>query len=68
MKARYTIKCCRCGYEWSGKRGTPAIMDFITDDHQLYRLCENCIIDLGKAETEEEKDQIIKEGLFVIDD
>ena len=68
MKARYTIKCCRCGYEWTGKRGSLIVMDFITEDNQLCRLCENCIMDIGKAETEEEKNQIIKEGLFVIDD
>lgn len=68
MKARYTIKCCRCGYEWSGKHGTPAIMDFIAEDGQLYRLCENCLCDLGGAESDEEAKQIISEGRFIIDD
>ena len=66
MKARYCIKCCRCGYEFSGKKGTPVVIDMIAENGDLYRLCENCITDIGRAETDEEQKKIIDEGKFII--
>lgn len=68
MKARYTITCARCGYEWTGKKGSMQLYEFITDENEHYRLCENCIIEIGKAKTEEEKNKIIEEGKIVLNE
>lgn len=68
MKARYTIRCCRCGYEWTGKKGSAVVVDFFEKDGGLIRLCENCICDIGRSETDEEQLQIINEGRFVVDE
>ena len=67
MKARYIIDCIRCGYEWTGKPGTMDLIEMVGENGERYRLCEKCICDIGRAETEEEKRKIIEEGRIKIE-
>lgn len=68
MKTRYVIDCIRCGYEWTGKKGSMPVLEFVTEDDERYRLCEKCICEIGRAETEEEKKKIMEEGKMHINE
>lgn len=62
LKAVYKITCNRCGYEWTGKKGSKHLFEMITREGIHYRLCSDCICDIGRAKTQEEKDAIIDAG------
>lgn len=67
MKSRYVIDCIRCGYVWTGKKGSRQLIEMVSEDGGRYRLCEKCIADIGRAETEEEQKKIIEEGRMKFD-
>lgn len=50
-------KCQRCGYRYTG--AGKAVLQFEAADG-TYMACEDCLVELGEAETEKEKEAIMQ--------
>jgi len=54
------MKCARCGFDYDLDK-SKVVIRMIGSDGRTYSACSDCLCELGKAETEEEKRAILEE-------
>jgi hypothetical protein len=59
MTSKGYPRCQRCGYCYDPKKNK-RVITFFGKRGEIYTACEDCIAELGEAETEKEKEAIIQ--------
>lgn len=54
-------KCNRCGYEFNPAKPEKPVLEMILTDGRKATACYGCMVELGMAKTDKEKDEIIKQ-------